>query len=81
MEGEVLFSSLRKHRRAQAHGGAVETMHLKPGAQEQDYFLYLSAFENSPWGELNPGQSEVVRVLYKPIPSLHLQPVQEKSIF
>lgn len=46
----------RKHRRAQAHGEAVETMHLKPElvAQEQDYFLYLSTYENSLWRDLNP---------------------------
>lgn len=44
-----------RHRRAQACGEAVETMHLKSGlvAQGWDYLLYLSAFENSPSSELN----------------------------
>lgn len=50
------FSFLPPWKGHREHGEAGETMHLKPEvvAQEQDYFYYLSAFENSAWRELNP---------------------------
>lgn len=58
VEGQVLFS-VPHERDTGGTGGlrhvAVETTHLKSEFvdQEQDYLLYLSAFENSPWSELN----------------------------